>query len=174
MWKKIEHMPGLEASSCGRIRSFNLKIEYKSKLGKTVTIVRKPREISWNCGHTYRRIAFRGKFYYAHRLVWEAFNGKIPGALTINHKNGVRDDNRLENLELLTMSENVRHAAINLHTDREFPSGRKKPNKEDVAAIKMFAKKGHNGNIAIIAKIFNLHTDTVLNILKGRSYVHLA
>jgi hypothetical protein len=46
----------------------------------------------------------------AHRVVWEAFNGPIPGRLEINHKNLDRADNRLENLELLTHRENIQHA----------------------------------------------------------------
>lgn len=45
-----------------------------------------------------------------HRLVWEAFNGAIPPGLEINHKNGNKSDNRLSNLELVTSSENSRHA----------------------------------------------------------------
>lgn len=45
----------------------------------------------------------------AHRCVWQAFNGPIPAGLEINHKNGKRDDNRLENLEVVTKSENALH-----------------------------------------------------------------
>ena len=45
-----------------------------------------------------------------HRVIWEAFNGPIPGRLEVNHKNLNRSDNRLENLELLTHRENVQHA----------------------------------------------------------------
>lgn len=45
-----------------------------------------------------------------HRLVWEAFNGPIPGRLEINHKNLDRADNRLKNLELVTHQQNVQHA----------------------------------------------------------------
>ena len=45
-----------------------------------------------------------------HRLVWEAFNGPIPGRLEINHKNLDRADNRLENLEMVTHQQNVQHA----------------------------------------------------------------
>lgn len=45
-----------------------------------------------------------------HRVVWEAFNGPIPDRLEVNHKNLDRQDNRLENLELLTHRENVQHA----------------------------------------------------------------
>ncbi len=46
----------------------------------------------------------------AHRLVWLHFNGPIPGDLVINHKNGIADDNRPENLEVVTMRENIRHS----------------------------------------------------------------
>lgn len=45
-----------------------------------------------------------------HRLVWEAFNGPIAGRLEVNHKNLDRADNRLENLELMTHQQNVKHA----------------------------------------------------------------
>ena len=50
------------------------------------------------------------KHYRIHRAVWEAFNGPIPDRLEVNHKNLIRNDNRLENLELLTHQENVQHA----------------------------------------------------------------
>lgn len=44
-----------------------------------------------------------------HRAVWQAFNGPIPSGLQINHKNGVRNDNRLTNLEVVTVRENAIH-----------------------------------------------------------------
>jgi hypothetical protein len=45
-----------------------------------------------------------------HRLMWESFNGVIPGRLEVNHKNLDRADNRLENLELVTHQQNIQHA----------------------------------------------------------------
>lgn len=48
--------------------------------------------------------------YYVHRLVLAAFVGPCPDGMECNHKNGVRDDNRLVNLEWITKSENKRHA----------------------------------------------------------------
>lgn len=46
----------------------------------------------------------------AHRLVWEAVHGPIPDGMEINHINGVKDDNRIANLEMVTPGENQRHA----------------------------------------------------------------
>jgi len=45
-----------------------------------------------------------------HRLVWETFNGEIPKGYEIDHINAVRDDNRLENLQLLSHLDNMRKA----------------------------------------------------------------
>jgi hypothetical protein len=45
-----------------------------------------------------------------HQVVWLAHQGEIPKLLQINHKNGVKTDNRLDNLELLSASENTKHA----------------------------------------------------------------
>lgn len=42
-----------------------------------------------------------------HRFIWQTFNGVIPDGYEINHKNEIRDDNRLENLELVTHRENL-------------------------------------------------------------------
>ena len=44
-----------------------------------------------------------------HRLMWEAFNGPIPGRLEINHKDLDRANNRLDNLELVTHQQNAQH-----------------------------------------------------------------
>ena len=40
-----------------------------------------------------------GSIVAEHRLVWEAAHGPIPSGFQIHHVNGVRTDNRLENLE---------------------------------------------------------------------------
>jgi hypothetical protein len=45
-----------------------------------------------------------------HRMVWEAFNGRIEGRLEINHKDLNRANNRLNNLEIVTHQQNVQHA----------------------------------------------------------------
>ena len=40
-----------------------------------------------------------------HRYIWEKHFGPIPIGMHIHHKNGIRDDNRIENLQMLTKSQ---------------------------------------------------------------------
>ena len=49
---------------------------------------------------------FNGKQQYEHRYVWEQHNGKIPPKMQIHHINGVKTDNRIENLALVTDAQN--------------------------------------------------------------------
>ena len=54
----------------------------------------------------YMHVCINGKQVLMHRFVYEAFNGEIPEGYEIDHKNTVRDDNRLENLRIATPKEN--------------------------------------------------------------------
>lgn len=45
-----------------------------------------------------------------HRLVWMCYKGPIPEHLLPNHKNGIKHDNRLSNLEIVTTQRNLQHA----------------------------------------------------------------
>jgi len=55
----------------------------------------------------YIRIVFKGKKMMAHRMIWEMFNGEIPEGMEVHHINGVRDDNRIDNLALTTRKQNA-------------------------------------------------------------------
>ena len=49
------------------------------------------------------------KYIWVHRLVLLTFEWPCPKNYEVNHKNGIRNDNRLENLEYYTSSENNTH-----------------------------------------------------------------
>lgn len=53
-----------------------------------------------------------------HRLVMEAFVGKDERH--VNHKNSIKTDNRIENLEYVTPTENLRHASRKGRMHRRF------------------------------------------------------
>ncbi len=64
------------------------------------------------CTNGYLRVSL-GRFSpnnLVHRLVARAFVEGYSEHLDVNHKNGVRADNRAENLEWVTRSENITHS----------------------------------------------------------------
>lgn len=56
----------------------------------------------------YRYICVGGRSIRAHRIAWAIFYGAWP-ADTIDHINGIRDDNRIENLRNVTRTENAQN-----------------------------------------------------------------
>jgi HNH endonuclease len=65
----------------------------------------------------YRGIVFQrgGKCYLIHRLVLSAFIRPAEEREDANHKNGVRADNRLKNLEWVSHSDNIKHSHAELN-----------------------------------------------------------
>jgi len=65
-------------------------------------------------GRGYKRVGLsknnKIKSMYVHRLVAEAFIGEIPHKMEVNHIDGVKANNHVSNLEIVTSSENNLHA----------------------------------------------------------------
>lgn len=100
IWKPIEGYERIYAiSSCGNVRSFhdgmNLLIPRRKKSGYLFVCLSK---------NNIQR------YFHIHRLVGKAFIPNPDKKPQINHKNGIKDDNRVENLEWNTHAENQRHS----------------------------------------------------------------
>lgn len=57
----------------------------------------------------YRRIGINGREFPAHWIVWWMHGRTIPDGFEIDHENHIRDDNRIENLRLVTRQGNSRN-----------------------------------------------------------------
>lgn len=111
------------------------------------------------------------KTIQVHRLVAIHF---IPNPLNkpqVNHINHIKDDNRIENLEWVTNSENVKHSYLdNNRTQKgENNNGSKLTNKI-VIEIKT---KGKYDTYKKIGKDFGLDYRQVFNILKNKTWAHI-
>jgi hypothetical protein len=62
----------------------------------------------------YYRVYCNEKYYYTHRLVAETFlEEPLPNQTQVNHKNLIRLDNSIDNLEWISPSENNKHSLVN-------------------------------------------------------------
>ena len=123
IWKDIPKYPGYQASTLGRIRTFN-KITHTKKHGerhwKDRLLKFKPSQKNNHCskqGIGYRVTLWKdgkSKDFLVARLIATTFlEDLIETKMTVNHKNGNRQDNRIDNLEWLSRSDNIKYGYEN-------------------------------------------------------------
>ena len=109
----------------------------------------------------------------AHRLVLDAFVGPEPD-LECNHKNGIRDDNRLENLEWVTPSENMRHSLDVLGNEnaRGERQGMSKLTAEQVRTIRVLYASGQY-TYQELGKFFAVGKSTIWLVVRRVTWQHV-
>lgn len=125
-------------------------------------------------GDGYPMAYVNGKQYKVHRLIANAFLPIIPGKNCINHKNGIKADNRVDNLEWCTQKENVRHAFKNGFMVRHKGSKnhQSKLKEDEVIEIKKLLKQGSK-TLKSIGQQFKVTEQAIFMIKKGRNWGHI-
>lgn len=106
-WKHIKGYEGLyQVSDKGNVKSLANDRTRKEKSIKKHLNVKHHKARDYKT--EYVNLSKNGivKTFVVHRLVWEAFNGPIPAGYEVDHKDNDPENNRLDNLQLLTHSEN--------------------------------------------------------------------
>ena len=92
--------------------------------------------------HGYNTSTLSGKRLSAHRVSWAIYHGAWPDA-EIDHINGIKTDNRIENLRSVTRSENMRNISVKSGSMRGIIYY--KPTKKWCARIHVNGKSVHLG-----------------------------
>lgn len=71
---------------------------YTFDVEKGVVIGKRGRPVGRVCNRGYVLVSDGRNTYSAHRMIWQHVHGLIPAGMEINHKNGIKTDNRIENL----------------------------------------------------------------------------
>jgi hypothetical protein len=121
----------------------------------------------------YLRIQIAGKTRTVHRLVAEAFIPSEVGKDFVNHKDGNKQNNNVENLEWCTRSENLKHAyKFGLKNSCGVKNGRSKLTESDVIFIREHYIRGDkNFGTKALAKRFGVARQTVSAVISGQNWI---
>lgn len=149
-WKErpLHHFPDLRA-----MRIWNTK--YKGKIAKGS---------KKHNGYIY--LTFDNKGVASHRLAWYFHNSECDPKMEIDHLNGIRDDNRIENLRIASGNNNQHNKPLQKNNTSGFKNvvWNKQCNKWQV--IVMLNKKHHHGGL------FNNKEDANIAAIKFREELH--
>ncbi|KEF40157.1 NUMOD4 motif/HNH endonuclease [Schinkia azotoformans MEV2011] len=169
VWKEVKGYEGLyEISNHGRVRSLD-KVDYLGR--KYKSRIMKPQKN--NKG--YYQVIFtkdrKIKSHYVHRLVALAFLPNSDRKFQVNHIDGKKQNNSVENLEWVTQEENIQHAydtGLNCASNRAKGerSGKAKLTKNQVIEIYTRVHKGESG--PILANEFGVTRYTISDIKRGK------
>ena len=174
IWKPV---PGYElqyeASSLGRIRSTRSKTNTRCGLIlKPKVSKRKYLDVTL-CNNGIK------KSYRVHAVIAVAFLGPRPLGGTVNHKDGNKQNNTVDNLEWCSVKDNIRHARLFLggnYTNPPILRGEKNPKtplkSEDVIEIRR-KRREDKTTFSQLAKIYGVSKSAIRNIVNYKTWIHI-
>jgi hypothetical protein len=177
-WQAIPGASLYEASSHGRVRSWNYPYNPHRKRRKTPLILVQHRRSD---GYLQVKITDDEGVCLTrktHRLVLLAFLGSPPGDWTASHMNNDPGDNRIENLSWEALSQNVRRqvpGGTRIGKRRRGEAHHSTPlTTDDVLTIRRAYRPGLRGHGAqAIAKGYGISKQAVLQIVRRKTWAHV-
>lgn len=156
IWKPVEGYEGFyEVSDRGNIKSLHRNPSSNRALIKNKS------------GYIQVNLSGKGKIVmkYVHRLVATAFLENINRLPTVNHIDGIRDNNNLSNLEWCSQSQNIRHAFY-VTKNRSMVGENNPANKlSNEIRNKIIQLKLEGMPSSEVSKLTNLTTSRIANIM---------
>lgn len=114
-----------------------------------------------------------------HRLVAETYICNFENKQTVNHKNGIKTDNRVENLEWATNSEQQIHArenGLNKVSDKQRKSSAELCKKRRVLTIQQaneirYVHQNKNISVSEISRLYDVNRKVICRIVHNKSYI---
>lgn len=108
-----------------------------------------------------------------HRLVAAAFLGPLPLGLQVNHKDGNKANNAIDNLEYVTLAENIKHR--DAHGLNRPPKGEEngaaKLTSANVRAIRRAADDG--ASCSSLAATYGVTKELIYKVVKRKIWRHV-
>jgi len=171
-WKPVVGYEGVyEISDLGQVKRISGWSDGRKT--KPIGILKTGRKKRYATAVLHNKKLGKQKQYPVHRLVLAAFVGPLPYGHEVNHKNGIKRDNRLENLEYVTHSENQLHSyrVLNTPTRPGSKHHNAKITEDEALAIRALHRRGWSGKK--LAQEFGIGPSTVCWIVKRKAWKHV-
>jgi len=172
VWAPVVHFEGsYDVSADGQV----MRVRYVNGATPGRVLKHNIRPTGYHLVRLYRGHGVStAQWFLVHRLVAAAFLGPCPEGLQVNHIDGDKSNNTIDNLEYVTPRQNILHAErLGLRPKRrgeEHPAARLVT--ADVIEIRRLARETHLDQRAIAAR-FGIGESHVHRIIRRRAWRHV-